>query len=120
MKHFSDLTPWCESAGTAIDIAVVPDQHSAVFGLDSNSAFLILTEGDLSDDYAQLYVSPKGSERIECAQVLNILLQRSNDFVYLSPAARLKVQSLESEGWKVHKVHHELLSFYHKMRFAAK
>ena len=87
-------------AGEAIDIAVTTDDHSSVFGLASNSAFLILGDGDLSEDFAQLYISPKIFARITTAQALRMLLQRSNDFIYLSPAVEAKIKNLESEGWK--------------------
>ena len=85
--------------------------------MSGNSAFLILTDGDLLDDFFQLCVSPVGLAGLGSAQVLKLLLQHSNDFVYLSPATKLKIQNLEAEGWKVHKIHHNLLSFYYKLRF---
>lgn len=94
------------------------DEHSSAFGLASNSAFLILGDGDLSEDFAQLYISPKIFARITTAQALRMLLQRSNDFIYLSPAVEAKIKNLESEGWKVHKIHHDLLTFYYSLRFA--
>lgn len=104
-------------AGEAIDIAVSSDDHRSTFGLASNSAFLILGDGDLSEDFAQLYISPKIFARVTTAQALEMLLQRSNDFIYLSPAVEAKIKTLESEGWKVHKIHHDLLTFYYDLRF---
>ena len=106
------------SAGEAIDIAVTSDNHSSAFGLGSNSAFLILGNGDLSEDFSQLYISPKIFAKITTAQALRMLLQRSKDFIYLSPAVEAKIKNLEAEGWKVHKIHHDLLTFYYSLRFA--
>ena len=106
------------AAGTAVDIAVVPDASSAAFGLAENSAFLILTEGDLSGKLAHSYTSSQECEKIGTAQALRMLLQRSSDHVDLSPTAQRKVSSLESEGWKVHRVHHDLLNLCYKLRFS--
>lgn len=106
------------AAGHAIDIAIVLDEHSAAFGLDGNTAFLVLGEGDLSAEVTKMVVSPRSLARIGTAQVLRTLLQHSDDLMCLSDIARIKVQSLEAEGWRVYKIQYDLLKYYYDLRFA--
>lgn len=105
-------------ADQAIDVAVVPNHASAKYGLAgiSNHAFMIVTETDLSKNYAQILDVPLDSN-INDQRMINLLFGRENDQIGLNSFAYLQYTKAVSDGWTIHKVHHEVLDACYRWRF---